>query len=173
MTKKLTDISSKELLRRADIENEFLALRMEALQSVVTRNACEKSKAWPQIWRCKNQWFHWPGTGTPTVKSKFGKVPHSTSKWFTPSASFYQWEPALRKSDEIHPPERRFGKNAGNRSRSRSLVIPPCKCQTCLSGPLQYLMKQRCISPQLPWKQTQLPIATFCVPKNRPEKPFQ
>ena len=53
------------------------------------------------------------------------------------------------------------------------LWIPPCKCQTCLSGPLQYLMKQRCISPQLPWKQTQLPIATFCVPKNRPEKPFQ
>ena len=53
----------------------------------------------------------------------------------------------------------------GNRSRYRSL--DPTKCQTCLSGPLQHLMKQCCISPQLAWKQMQLPIITFCVPKNK------
>ena len=40
-------------------------------------------------------------------------------------------------------------------------------------GPQQYLIKQGCISPQLAWKHMQLPIATFCIPKNKLEKPFQ
>ena len=39
----------------------------------------------------------------------------------------------LEGAPAVHPSERRFGKNAGNRSRSRSLD----KCQTCLSEPLQ------------------------------------
>ena len=39
--------------------------------------------------------------------------------------------------------------------------------------PQLYFIKPGCISPQLAWKHMQLPIATFCVPKNKLEKTFQ
>ena len=49
-----------------EMERVASALAAQPVPPSLSRQACAKSKAWPPIWRCKNQWLHRPGAGTPT-----------------------------------------------------------------------------------------------------------